>query len=53
MRKGGPRVEKEKIDGNWVIHQYGHAGYGYQSSWGSAQETERLVNEILKEKAKL
>jgi len=53
MRKGGPRVEKEKIDGKWVVHQYGHAGYGYQSSWGSAWETERLVNEILKEKAKL
>lgn len=53
MRKGGPRVEKEKIDGKWVVHQYGHAGYGYQSSWGSAWATERLVNEILKEKAKL
>lgn len=47
MRKGGPRVEKERIDGAWVVHQYGHAGYGYQSSWGSAWEVERLVQEIL------
>jgi hypothetical protein len=26
MRKGGIRVEKEKIDGTWVVHNYGHAG---------------------------
>jgi D-amino-acid oxidase len=54
MRKGGPRVEKERLGtGAWVVHQYGHGGYGYQSSFGSAWEAERLVNEILKEKAKL
>lgn len=47
MRKGGPRVEKEKIDGKWVVHNYGHAGYGYQSGWGSAWEAEKLVLEIL------
>jgi D-amino-acid oxidase len=53
MRKAGIRCEKEKIGGMWVIHQYGHAGYGYQSSWGSAWEAERLLKDILKEKAKL
>lgn len=53
MRTGGPRVEKERIGGTWVVHQYGHAGYGYQSSWGSAWEVERLVGEVLKEKARL
>lgn len=53
MRKGGPRVEKEKLDGTWIVHQYGHAGYGFQSSYGSAWEVERLVQEILREKAKL
>ncbi|KAF2750517.1 FAD dependent oxidoreductase [Sporormia fimetaria CBS 119925] len=56
MRKEGIRVEKEKVNGVWVVHQYGHAGYGYQSSWGSAWEAERLVEEILREegaKAKL
>lgn len=26
MRTGGIRVEKEKIDGVWVVHNYGHAG---------------------------
>jgi D-amino-acid oxidase len=33
-RKGGPRIEVEK--GKWsvpVVHCYGHAGAGYQSSW--------------------
>jgi len=36
MRKDGIRVEKEKIDGNWVVHNYGHAGCGYQTSFGCA-----------------
>ncbi|KAF1989159.1 D-amino-acid oxidase [Aulographum hederae CBS 113979] len=53
MREGGPRVEKEKIDGVWVVHQYGHGGYGYQSSFGSAKYAVGLVEEALKEKAKL
>lgn len=58
MREGGPRVEKEKVNGIWVVHQYGHGGYGYQSSYGSAKEAIALVNEIsnastAKEKARL
>ncbi|KAF2708778.1 nucleotide-binding domain-containing protein [Pleomassaria siparia CBS 279.74] len=53
MRNGGIRVEKEKIDETWVVHNYGHAGYGYQAGYGSACEAERLVNDILEEKAKL
>ncbi|KAF1955885.1 FAD dependent oxidoreductase [Byssothecium circinans] len=53
MRKGGPRVEKERIGDVWVVHSYGYGGYGYQSSFGSAWEAERLVGEILREKAKL
>lgn len=47
MRKTGPRVEKELIDTIWVVHNYGHAGYGYQSAWGSAWEAEKLVLGIL------
>lgn len=47
MREGGIRVEKERIGKEWVVHNYGHAGYGYQASWGSAWEAERLVKEIL------
>jgi D-amino-acid oxidase len=43
MRTGGPRVEEENIDGVCVVHSYGHAGYGYQSGWGSAWEAEKLV----------
>jgi hypothetical protein len=57
MRKDGPRVEKEKISGIWVVHQYGHGGYGYQSSYGSAKAAARLVEEItmevVREKARL
>ena len=27
-RTGGIRLEKQRIDGIWVIHNYGHGGYG-------------------------
>ncbi|KAF2473947.1 FAD dependent oxidoreductase [Lindgomyces ingoldianus] len=53
MRKGGPRVEKERIGGVWIVHNYGHGGYGYQASYGSAWEVEKLVEGILGEKARL
>jgi len=35
-RKGGIRLEREIIGNTIIIHNYGHGGYGYQSSWGSA-----------------
>ncbi|TPX16006.1 uncharacterized protein E0L32_000340 [Thyridium curvatum] len=42
-RKGGPRVERELIDGTPVIHNYGAGGAGYQSSWGTAQHAVDLA----------
>lgn len=53
MREGGPRVEKEKMGEAWVVHCYGHGGYGYQSSWASARMVEELVEECRKERPKL
>lgn len=44
-RNGGVRIEKEKIDGTWVVHNYGHAGWGYQGSYGCAEDVVGLVNE--------
>ncbi|KAI1377611.1 FAD dependent oxidoreductase [Hypoxylon crocopeplum] len=46
-RNGGVRIEKEKIDGTWVVHNYGHAGWGYQGSYGCAQDVVKLVDEAL------
>lgn len=46
-REGGVRIEKEKIDGTWVVHNYGHAGWGYQGSYGCAQDVVHLVDEVL------
>jgi glycine/D-amino acid oxidase-like deaminating enzyme len=51
-RKGGARVEIDKImleDGETanVVHQYGHAGAGYQNSIGSARKVLSLVKELL------
>ncbi|KAK2608645.1 D-amino acid oxidase [Conoideocrella luteorostrata] len=49
-RKSGVRVEKEKLeDGTWVVHNYGHAGWGYQGSYGCAEGVVELVNEIRRE----
>lgn len=46
-RKLGVRVEKEVLDdGTWVVHNYGHAGWGYQGSYGCAEAVVELVNEI-------
>lgn len=53
MREGGPRVEKERIEGVWTVHNYGHGGYGYQASYGSAYAAVKLVDEVVKAKAKL
>ncbi|KAH7084971.1 D-amino acid oxidase-like protein [Paraphoma chrysanthemicola] len=44
-REAGVRLEKEKIEGTWVVHNYGHAGWGYQGSYGCAEEVVALVNE--------
>lgn len=46
-RTGGVRVEKELIDdGTWVVHNYGHAGWGYQGSYGCAEAVVELVDGI-------
>ena len=53
VRDGGARIEKEKIEGTWVVHNYGAGGAGYQSSYGCAQEAVDLVEEALSPRAKL
>ncbi|OAA80141.1 D-amino-acid oxidase [Akanthomyces lecanii RCEF 1005] len=53
-RKGGVRIERETLrdeaeDGGSsveVVHNYGHAGWGYQGSFGCAERVVELVNEI-------
>ena len=49
-RQDGVRLEKEKIggdDGVWCVHNYGHGGWGYQSSYGCAKVAVGLVREAL------
>ncbi|KAJ6078790.1 hypothetical protein N7467_008543 [Penicillium canescens] len=50
LREGGPRIEKEKIDGVSVVHNYGHGGFGYQASFGCADTAVSLVKEVLQNK---
>lgn len=46
-REGGPRVERDKINDVHLVHSYGHAGFGYQVSFGCAQKVVELVHEAL------
>lgn len=41
-RKGGVRIEKERIGKKVVIHNYGASGYGYQAGYGMASEAVKL-----------
>ncbi|KAL7956179.1 FAD dependent oxidoreductase [Trichoderma compactum] len=51
LRKNGVRIEEEVLDGEtWIVHNYGHAGWGYQGSYGCAERVVELVNEIRKRK---
>lgn len=58
MRNGGIRVEKEAVKGAdgrsiSVVHNYGHGGYGYQTSYGCSQAALKLVEETVQTKARL
>lgn len=53
-RKGGLRLEEEKLDDQtWVIHNYGHSGWGYQGSYGCAEGVVELVKKVTDKRAKL
>jgi D-amino-acid oxidase len=50
-RRGGVRIEDERLDDDtWVVHNYGHAGWGYQGSYGCAEGVVELVNKIRKDR---
>ncbi|KAJ7484471.1 D-amino-acid oxidase [Mycena latifolia] len=53
-RKGGVRLETTSlvVDGKTypIVHNYGHGGAGFQSSWGSANRTIELLKAALEER---
>ena len=53
VRTIGTRVEKERIGNSWVVHNYGHGGYGYQSSYGCSQTVVELVEQALSLRSRL
>ncbi|KAL3448804.1 D-amino-acid oxidase [Aspergillus insuetus] len=53
VRAGGTRIEKEKIDGVWVVHNYGAGGSGYQSSYGCAKVAMDLIERAFESRARL
>ncbi|KAK7018968.1 nuclear export factor [Favolaschia claudopus] len=53
-RKGGIRLEVEWVNSQDqkkvpIVFNYGHGGYGYQSSWGSATIASELLEKALAE----
>ncbi|KAM0750306.1 nucleotide-binding domain-containing protein [Meredithblackwellia eburnea MCA 4105] len=42
-RRGGPRVEAEKVKQGTVVHAYGIGPAGYQTSWGIGKNVSELV----------
>jgi len=48
VREGGYRVEREQRRDWSIVHNYGHGGAGYQSSYGCAGEAVRLIKEVLR-----
>lgn len=62
VREGGVRLEVEevgvKVRGRGreeevtVVHNYGHGGYGYQSSYGCAERVVELVDGVFAEREK-
>ncbi|KIM99927.1 hypothetical protein OIDMADRAFT_42838 [Oidiodendron maius Zn] len=53
LREQGVRIEKEKIDGVWVVHNYGHGGWGYQGSYGCSEGALELVADVVAIKSRL
>lgn len=53
VREGGTRIEKERIGGVFVVHNYGAGGAGYQSSYGCAQAAVDLIDQAWNAQAKL
>ena len=53
LRLSGVRIEKERIGSTWVVHNYGHGGWGYQASYGCSEGAVELVDDVLTSKSKL
>ncbi|KAJ1976019.1 hypothetical protein H4R33_006531 [Dimargaris cristalligena] len=46
-RVGGPRVEAQHVGRVGLLcHNYGHGGFGYQTSWGYAYKALQLVEQL-------
>jgi D-amino-acid oxidase len=51
-RQEGVRLESEMVanelgEKKWCVHNYGHAGYGYQVSYACATDVVKLVKDIV------
>jgi len=53
LRQSGVRIDKERIGSTWVVHNYGHGGWGYQGSYGCSEGAVELVDNVLTTKSKL
>ncbi|KAI8941474.1 hypothetical protein NX059_002692 [Plenodomus lindquistii] len=42
-RTAGPRLEQERIGNTNIVHNYGHGGFGYQTSYACAYDVAKMV----------
>jgi D-amino-acid oxidase len=47
VRTGGTRVGATWVDNVLVVHNYGHGGFGYQSSYGCSQDVVKVIKDVL------
>ncbi|KAJ2786337.1 hypothetical protein GGI15_001583 [Coemansia interrupta] len=52
-REGGPRLDVQREGGVTIVHNYGQASYGFQTSWGYASLAMHILDAALSGKAKL
>ncbi|KAJ6001092.1 hypothetical protein N7481_001501 [Penicillium waksmanii] len=53
VREGGTRIEKERIGGVTVVHNYGSGGAGYQNSYGCSLAAVKLIEEAVASQSRL
>lgn len=53
FRDSGARVEIDPDHSEWLIHNYGAGGGGYQGSYGYANKVVQLANQLFAKKSKL
>jgi D-amino-acid oxidase len=53
VREGGVRLGASWVDDVLVVHNYGHGGFGYQSSYGCSMAAVKIVENVLSDSSRV